>query len=71
MHGTDDILAGKWQQLRGQVRSWWGDVTDDELDQIAGQRDKLAGSMREHYGWTQEKADEEINRFLDDVTARV
>ncbi len=67
MHGTDDILMGKWQQLRGQVRQTWGKLTDDDLDVIAGRRDELAGKLRERYGWSQEQVETEIDRFADNV----
>jgi uncharacterized protein YjbJ (UPF0337 family) len=60
-----DILAGKWKQLRGEIKKTWGDLTDDELDMIEGQRDKLAGKLQEKYGWSRENADREIDRFLE------
>lgn len=63
MDGIDDIIKGKWQQARGQVQAWWGDLTDDEIDEIDGNRQKLAGKLRERYGWQQEKAEAEIDRF--------
>lgn len=61
-----DIIQGKWDQLKGSVKEKWGDLTDDELTQISGQQDKLAGKLQEKYGWTKEKADEEINSFFSD-----
>lgn len=63
----DDILEGKWLQLRGRIREVWGELTDDELDEIAGKRDRLRGKLQERYGWNEMKADEEIDRFLMDV----
>jgi uncharacterized protein YjbJ (UPF0337 family) len=63
----DDILEGQWMQLRGRIREIWGELTDDELDQIAGKRDLLAGKLQERYGWSQTQTDEEIDRFLRDV----
>lgn len=66
MEGTQNILEGNWKQARGQVQSWWGELTDDELDEIDGNRTKLAGKLQERYGWQQEKADSEIERFLSD-----
>jgi uncharacterized protein YjbJ (UPF0337 family) len=33
-----DILGGKWKQLRGKLKQQWGELTDDELDKISGQR---------------------------------
>jgi uncharacterized protein YjbJ (UPF0337 family) len=59
-----DILEGKWMQLRGAVREKWGDLTDDDLEQVAGHRDKLAGLLQERYGWTRDEVDRQIDQFL-------
>ena len=59
-----DILEGKWKQIRGEVRETWGELTDDELDQIAGKRDKLAGTLQEIYGWSRDEAERQIDDFL-------
>ena len=45
---------------KGQVREWWGKLTDDDLDTIAGKRDKLVGTLQEKYGWAKERAEQEI-----------
>jgi len=62
---NEDILAGKWKQIRGEAKQWWGDLTDDEMDQIAGKRDILVGKLQERYGYTKERAETEIDRFLE------
>ena len=62
---NQNILEGKWKQLRGNLREKWGELTDDELDQIAGKRDKLAGILQERYGYTQMEADRQIDEFLE------
>ena len=59
-----DQLEGGWKQFRGSVREKWGKLTDDDLDVIAGKRDKLAGQLQKQYGYTKEKAEEEIDEFL-------
>ena len=68
-----DILEGKWKQIRGEIRETWGELTDDELDQIAGKRDKLAGTLQEKYGWSRDEAERQIDDFLRnyEVTDRV
>jgi uncharacterized protein YjbJ (UPF0337 family) len=30
-----DIFEGQWRQMRGELRSWWGKLTDDDLEKIA------------------------------------
>ena len=59
---NQDSLAGQWKQMRGDLKSWWGKLTDDDLEWIGGQKDKLIGSLQERYGYTRERAQQEIER---------
>ncbi|RJL07282.1 CsbD family protein [Paracoccus siganidrum] len=61
-----DIIQGKWKQLKGSVKEKWGELTDDEIDQIDGNKDKLAGKLQEKYGWAKDKADAEIDEYFRD-----
>ena len=61
-----DIVEGKWGQLKGSIKEQWGKLTDDELTEIAGNRDKMAGKLQERYGWTKEETDEKLNEFFRD-----
>ena len=65
-----DIAAGKWKQMRGQVREWWGHLTDDDLDQIGGKAEKLIGRLQERYGYSRQQAEDEVNRRLREYEAR-
>jgi len=51
---------GQWNQLKGSVRKQWGKLTDDDLDIIAGDRDRLVGVIQEKYGVTKEEAQRQI-----------
>lgn len=59
-----DILSGKWQQLRGEVKRQWGKLTDDELDEANGTFDIVAGKIQERYGYTRQRAERELEDFL-------
>lgn len=61
-----DIVQGKWQQFKGSVKEKWGDLTDDEVDQVDGDREKLSGKLQEKYGWAKEDAERNIDDFLRD-----
>jgi uncharacterized protein YjbJ (UPF0337 family) len=63
-----DILEGKWKQVLGEIKETWGELTDDELDQIGGRYDKLIGKLQEKYGYSREEAEEELDRFLADMS---
>ena len=57
-----DIVEGKWKQMRGETKAWWGKLTDDDLDRAAGKFEVLAGILQEKYGYTREAAAEEIEK---------
>ncbi|WP_374637727.1 CsbD family protein [Paracoccus sp. (in: a-proteobacteria)] len=61
-----DIIEGKWNQLKGSLREKWGDLTDDELTEMAGKKDRLAGKLQEKYGWTRDEAERQIDDFFRD-----
>jgi len=61
---NDDILEGQWKQVKGSIRNWWGKLTDDDVDRIAGKSEKLVGVLQERYGWTKERANEEFTTRL-------
>ena len=66
-----DILAGRWKQMRGELRSWWGQLTENDLEQIGGQQDKLIGKLQERYSYTRERAQQEVERRLQEYHARL
>lgn len=59
-----DIVQGKWKQVKGSVKEKWGELTDDELDQIDGNKDQLAGKLQEKYGWSKDEAEREIDDYF-------
>jgi uncharacterized protein YjbJ (UPF0337 family) len=56
-------IEGNWKQFKGKVKETWGDLTDDELEEIAGKRDVLLGKIQEKYGIAQDEADKRIKDF--------
>jgi uncharacterized protein YjbJ (UPF0337 family) len=66
-----DILAGKWKQISGELKTWWGKLTDDDVHWIGGQKEKLVGLLQERYGYTREQAEQEIERRLQEYGDKV
>ena len=59
-----DQVAGKWKQFKGSARQHWGKLTDDDLDQIAGNREKFVGIVQERYGIAREEAQKRTDEWL-------
>ena len=66
-----DILKGQWKEIKGQIPVWWGRLTDDDVERIAGQWDKLVSLLQEKYGYTRTYAEEEINSRLREYEAQL
>ena len=64
---NQDILSGKWKQVRGRVKQWWGKMADDDLDYINGSVDALVGKVQEQYGYNREQAEKEVTRFMEQL----
>lgn len=62
---NSDILKGNWKQFRGEIQKQWGKLTDDDMDVINGEYDKLVGRMQERYGWSKEQAEREATDYFD------
>jgi uncharacterized protein YjbJ (UPF0337 family) len=58
-----DFLEGKWKQVKGEAKKQWGKLTDDDLDVISGQKDKLIGKIQERHGHTRERAEREYDSW--------
>jgi uncharacterized protein YjbJ (UPF0337 family) len=59
---NNNVFEGKWKQMRGQAKLWWGKLTDDDLEKVGGQYDKLIGLLQEKYGYSQQQAEDEYKK---------
>lgn len=62
--GGRDVLQGNWRRIRGTVRNEWGKLTEDDLESVGGNAERLLGLLQERYGWTKEYAQERLDTFL-------
>ena len=65
---NSDILKGKWNELKGNVKSSFGKLTDDDMLTIEGDSNKAAGLIQQRYGYTREEAERKWNEFTTNVT---
>lgn len=54
---------GRWNQIKGEVKKSYADLTDDDLKYVEGQEDVLLGKLQEKSG----KTKEQVNKWLNDL----
>ena len=53
-------VESRWKRLMGSAKENWSKLTDDNLDQISGKREQLAGKIQETYGITRREAEKQV-----------
>ncbi len=64
---SKSIMKDQWKQIRGQAKMWWSRLTDDDLNQINGDYDRLISKLQERYSYKREQAITEIDRHLKEL----
>lgn len=58
-----DTMQGKARELKGRIKQKWGELTDDEITEIEGNAEILAGKLQTRYGVTREEAERQVREF--------
>ena len=56
-----DRVEGNWKQFKGKVREKWADLSDDDIERMAGKRDQLVGRIQERYGIAKDEAERQVD----------
>lgn len=57
-------MKGKWKQQVGAAKIAWGKLTEDELLELEGHQQKLAGLVQERYAITLDEANKQVKEFF-------
>jgi len=50
---NENVIKGKWLELKGDIQKAWGKLTDDELEKSKGDMKQISGLIQQKYGKTQ------------------
>ena len=64
---NQDIIQGKWNQIKGKIRSTWGELTDNEVEQAKGNVEMFVGTVQAKYGGETENIRKTFNDFVSDL----
>jgi len=65
-----NIIEGKWKELKGHAREQWGKLTDDELEEVGGKKDRLVGKLQQKYGYAADEADRRADEWAKQQDAK-
>ncbi len=60
---NEQTLKGKWTEIKGEIRTQWGKLTENEVDQASGNLTSLAGIIQQRYGIKKEEAQEKLQKI--------
>ena len=65
---AENAVQSKWDQIRAWVKRNWGDrITDRDLDEVAGQRERLCGLLNEKCGVPRDRSNREIDNIINET----
>ena len=62
-----DTIRDQWQEIRGLSKRWWGSLSDADLDGIDGNIDRLISKIEERYGFSKDRATQDVYARLKDM----
>lgn len=60
---NDNLIQGKWREVKGDLRKAWGKLTDDELEQSKGDMTAIGGLIQQKYGMAKEEVRDKLNEI--------
>lgn len=61
---NENVLKGKWREIKGEMQKAWGRLTDDDLEKAKGDFNALAGLVQEKYGLGKEAVRDKMNSLI-------
>ena len=55
-----DQIKADWKDMKGRARVTWGKLTDDDLEQIRGNKDQLEAAVQKRYGVAKDDAQRQV-----------
>ena len=68
---TRQELEGHWNEVKGQVKERWGQLTDDELVQARGSADQLVGVIEQKTGESRRAIEDFLENAIQEGTGAV
>lgn len=58
-------FRSEWSKLISKIKREWGQLTDEDLQEINGDADQLVNKLQARYGWPKDRTEQQIQKFID------
>jgi uncharacterized protein YjbJ (UPF0337 family) len=63
---NENVISGKWKEIKGELQKLWGRLTDDEIEQAKGDLSSFTGTVQRKYG----SAQDDVRRQFNDLVGK-
>jgi uncharacterized protein YjbJ (UPF0337 family) len=67
---NNDVIKGKWKEIKGDLQKMWGNITDDEWEKTKGDAGSIAGVLQQRYGYAKDEAQQKVSGVMDKYLAK-
>ena len=61
---NENVIKGKWREIKGDLQKTWGKLTDDDLEKTKGDLKAISGLIQQRYGEEREKSNKKISEIF-------
>lgn len=61
-------VESQWREVAGSAREQWRELTDEEVQQVSGKRERLEELLKQKYGLSQHEAVTQVNDWANRLT---
>lgn len=62
---NEQVLKGKWKDIKGEIQKTWGKLTGDEIEKTKGDMTSMSGLLQQKYGLAKDDANKRLSRIYD------
>ena len=61
---NEETIKGKWNEIKGEIHTKWGKLTDDELEKSKGNVTSIAGLIQQRYGAKKQEVEDALEKIV-------
>ena len=68
---NENIIKGSWTETKGKIKAQWAKLNDNDIDELNGNLEQLAGKIQKVYGYGVDQAKNEYESFKKTLSEKI